>query len=170
MQVMSAAPDIVQLYRQYGHGLFAYARSLSGRRETAEDVVQEAFLRLLGSESPLAKSSPSAFLYGVVRNLSLDETRQSAMHHRHEPAVARSLAERVSKGLGDEQAMMQVALAELEELPLDQREVVVLKVFSGMTFEEIGDLLHLPAATAASRYRYALEKLLMRLAPAKESP
>ena len=169
-ETLIALPDIVQLYRLYGHGLFAYARSLTGRRETAEDIVQESFLRLLESGSPLAKSSPSSYLYGVVRNLAMESSRQAALHRRHQPDVARDLTARASKGLDDERTRMSVALAELESLPVDQREVVVLKVFGGLTFEEIGDILQVPAATGASRYRYALEKLSERLTPLEEKP
>lgn len=161
--------EIVRLYRQYGHGLFAYARSLTGRRDAAEDIVQEAFLRLLKSESPLAKESPAGYLYGVARNLAMESSRQNALHRRHEPDVARDLTARVSKGLDNERALMNAVLAELEDLPVDQREVVVLKILGGLTFEEIGEILQVPAATGASRYRYALEKLSMRLTPAEES-
>src|SRR5262245_63334720 len=101
-------PDIVQLYRQHGPGLFAYARSLAGRRESAEDIVQEAFLRLLGSDSPLAKSSPSGYLYGVVRNLAMESARLFALHRRHEPEVARSQAERASSGVEEVASMTSV--------------------------------------------------------------
>ena len=156
--------DLVQLFRKYGHGLFAYARSLTGRRDVAEDIVQESFLRFIQSGSP---TSPKGFLYGIVRNLALESSRQAALHRRHEPEVARA---RAAKGFDAERALLDAALAEREELPPDQREVVVLKVLGGLTFDEIGGLLQAPAATAASRYRYALEKLAMRLTPLEERP
>ena len=156
--------DTVQLFRQYGHGLFAYARSLTGRRDAAEDIVQESFLRFIQSGSP---ASPKEYLYGIVRNLALESSRQAALHRRHEPEVARA---RAPKCYDDERALMDAALAELEDLPVDQREVVALKVLGGLTFDEIGGLLQVPAATAASRYRYALEKLAARLTPMEEHP
>jgi RNA polymerase sigma-70 factor (ECF subfamily) len=156
-ETLIAPLDLVQLYRRYGHGLFAYARSLTGRRETAEDIVQEAFLRLIESESPLAKSAPSGYLYGVVRNLAMESARQNALHRKHQPAVARNAAAKAPKG-GEDQV-----LAELEALPVEQREVVVLKILGGLTFEEIGGLLQISPATGASRYRYALEKLSERI-------
>lgn len=164
---MRGIDDVVGLYRRYGHGLFAYARALTGRRDAAEDIVQEVFVRFLESESPLAKGSPVGYLYGVARNLAMESLRQAALHRRHQPDVARA---RASKGFDDERALMDAALAELEHLPVDQREVVVLKVLGGLTFDEIGELLQAPAATAASRYRYALEKLAMRLTPLEERP
>ena len=57
----------------------------------------------------------------------------------------------------------EVLRAALAELPPEQREVVVLKVFEEMTFEEIGKSLQLSANTAASRYRYAMKKLRQAL-------
>ena len=51
----------------------------------------------------------------------------------------------------------------LAELPVDQREVIVLKIWHRRTFEEIGDLLEISPNTAAGRYRYGLQKLKVRL-------
>ena len=51
----------------------------------------------------------------------------------------------------------------LAELPLEQREVIVLKVWHDCTFEEIGGLLEISPNTAAGRYRYGLQKLKLKL-------
>ena len=51
----------------------------------------------------------------------------------------------------------------LAELPVDQREVIVLKVWHGCTFEEIGGLLEISPNTAAGRYRYGLQKMKLKL-------
>ena len=55
--------------------------------------------------------------------------------------------------------------AALGELPAEQRAVVHLKLWEGLTFEQIAELLDLPLNTAASRYRYGLDKLRQRLRP-----
>ena len=55
--------------------------------------------------------------------------------------------------------------AALRELPPEQRAVAHLKLWEGLTFEQIADLLGIPLNTAASRYRYALDKLRQRLRP-----
>jgi RNA polymerase sigma-70 factor (ECF subfamily) len=57
--------------------------------------------------------------------------------------------------------------AALAHLPEDQRTVLVLKVWGGLTFPQIADALSIPANTAASRYRYALDKLRTLLAEAR---
>jgi RNA polymerase sigma-70 factor (ECF subfamily) len=65
----------------------------------------------------------------------------------------------------DEAAFRHELAAALGELPEEQRSVVHLKLWEGRTFEQIANLLDIPAITAASRHRYALEKLRDRLRP-----
>jgi RNA polymerase sigma-70 factor (ECF subfamily) len=159
---MAAGDPVLDLYERVGRGLYAYARSLTGRADLAEDFVQEAFLRYLQTgRSPLDPAA-GPFLYGIVRNLGHDLARRSARRAKHESEAARAKPV-VSPG------SEALALAELEQLPLEQREVVVLKILADLTFEEIGELVRAPAATAASRYRYALEKLTARLSAPQEA-
>jgi RNA polymerase sigma-70 factor (ECF subfamily) len=68
----------------------------------------------------------------------------------------------------DEQVFRQELATALGELPEDQRAVVHLKLWEGLTFEEIASVLEIPPNTAASRYRYGLDKLRGRLRPLYE--
>lgn len=76
---------------------------------------------------------------------------------------AAALLEPVEAGLelDDQRRAIESALA---ALPPEQREIVQLKVYEDWTFQEIADLLAIPLNTAASRYRYAMDKLRDRLA------
>ena len=65
----------------------------------------------------------------------------------------------------DEAAFRNELAIALGELPPDQRAVVHLKLWSGLTFEQIAETLEIPLNTAASRYRYGLDKLRARLRP-----
>ena len=65
----------------------------------------------------------------------------------------------------DERAFREALAAALGEIPSDQRAVVHLKLWEGLTFDQIADLLGIPLNTAASRYRYGLDKLRDRLRP-----
>ncbi len=65
----------------------------------------------------------------------------------------------------DEAAFREALSAALGDLPADQRTVVHLKLWEGLTFEQIAELLGIPLNTAASRYRYGLDKLRERLRP-----
>ena len=68
----------------------------------------------------------------------------------------------------DEQAFRNALAESLGELPPDQRAVVHLKLWAGLTFEEIAETLEIPPNTAASRYRYGLDKMRARLRPIYE--
>jgi|SRR6185503_15002432 len=163
---MAAWDPVLELYRRVGRGLYAYARSLAGRGDLAEDLVQEAFLRYLQAGRGAEDAQAPSFLYGIVRNLGLDLTRTTARREKHQAAAARVAAAKLQT---NDDVLTALAFAELQDLPLDQREVVVLKVFAELTFDEIGKLTQVPAATAASRYRYALEKLSERLTAQEEA-
>ena len=163
---MAARDPVLELYRRVGRGLYAYARSFVDGGGQAEDLVQEAFLRYLQTGRDASDPTASAFLYGIVRNLVLDLVRKSARREKHQPDLARAAA---AKSPFQDETLTALAFAELQDLPLEQREVVVLKIFGELTFDEIGRLIQAPAATAASRYRYALEKLSARLTAREEA-
>jgi RNA polymerase sigma-70 factor (ECF subfamily) len=155
---------------EYHRGLLAYALSITGASAGVEDIVQEAFLRLFARWGGKPVESIRAYLYAVTRNLAMDEARRASLQSRKWTEVARAAVRRQS-GLDSEDAELQrLALAELDELPAEQRETVVLKIYGKMTFGEIATLTGVPLSTCASRYRYALEELARRLSAGKESP
>ena len=149
--------EVCRLYEEHGRALLGYACALLGVRASAEDVLQTVFLKIMNEHKTI--SNPVPYLYRAIRNAALNVQRQES---RLIP-------------LEDEQAwfepislMSEVALAvqeALRALPREQREVVVLHVWSEMTFGEIAALIQIPSATAASRCRYALSKLRELLRP-----
>jgi RNA polymerase sigma-70 factor (ECF subfamily) len=132
--------------------LILYGRALGLSHSEAEDVLQETFVALL----KLSDQPEEPVHYGVrsFRNRALNYrrsmwrrlTREFESQRWFERTASESNAERV-------------AMRCLAELPVPQREVIVLKIWHRYTFEEIGDLLGLSPNTAAGRYRYGLEKL-----------
>jgi RNA polymerase sigma factor (sigma-70 family) len=153
-------PAMLLLARQWVGGQF-------GARADAEDVVQEAFLRFWRHRD--RADDPAAYLYACVKRAALDWQRGGRRRLRREEAVASARG----TGVADEplltaplereerRAAVEAALAGLPEA---QREVLVLKVWAGLTFPQIAAALEIPADTAASRYRYALAKLRGQLA------
>ena len=142
--------DVQGLYRQFGPALLAYGASLLGDRAAAEDVLHQVFLEMLGKIS--MPQEPRPYLFRAVRNRALNSRRGSerltALDH-HEWLVRT-------------EATMLAAIAiekAMRELPAEQREVVVMKVWGEMTLEEMAQVLEIPVNTVASRYRYALGKL-----------
>jgi RNA polymerase sigma-70 factor, ECF subfamily len=142
------------LYDRYEDRLFFYARTLTEDAGTAEDVIQEAFVRLLRVEPGGVGESLAPLLFTMVRNLATDTRRRAVVRERLH-------AERSSPAQTEGPASDVADL--LETLPADQREVVFLRIYSGLTFAEIADVTASKLQTVASRYRYALEKLASRL-------
>lgn len=144
-----------------GPALTAYARSFVESFSDAEDVVQQVFLKLLRGTT-IVPDTPLAYLYRAVRNASFNARRngvRGAVHNDSEPAFSRRD--------GDLESALALEKA-LGQLPEEQRQVVVMRIWSGMTLEEVAAAIGVPLNTAASRYRYGLEKLRDRLSPHRE--
>jgi RNA polymerase sigma-70 factor (ECF subfamily) len=153
-----SAEEVRVLYDKHGPALVAYACSFVADAAAAEDVVHEVFLRLLSAEIR-TPDVPVAYVYRAVRNAALNARRSGQRNVQLD--ANNSVFERRD---GNREAALALQHA-LAELPEEQREVVVMRVWSGMTLEEVAAATAAPLNTVASRYRYALEKLRERLRP-----
>lgn len=152
------ANEVRNLYDQHGSALVAYACSFVWDVAVAEDAVHQVFLRLLRAEIP-RPDVPSAYVYRAVRNAALNARR--SVRNDTNLATQNPVFERERE---DREAALALQSA-LAELPEEQREVVIMRVWSGMTLGEVAEATGTPLNTAASRYRYALEKLREKLRP-----
>ena len=153
-----SAEDVRRLYDRHGAALVAHARGFLPDAAAAEDVVHQVFLRLLSAELTMP-DAPVAYVYRAVRNAALNARRGSLRLTELDP---RSSIFRHCGGNQEAALALEKALA---ELPEEQREVVVMRMWSGLTLEEIAAAVGAPLNTIASRYRYALEKLRSKLRP-----
>jgi len=145
-----------ETYDRFGPDVYRYLSVLMGSRSRAEDVMQEAFVRLLR----VARRDPGAlrnhaYVLRVARN---EAYRALSRDGRQERGQGDGLLEIRDLRRGSESERMAIEEA-LASLPDEQREVIHLKTYMNMTFEEISRLTAVSQNTAASRYRYALEKL-----------
>ena len=147
---------------RHGPALVLLARAWVPTRADAEDVVQEAFVRFWKARHRAA--DPTAYLFGCVKRCALDWLRTRGRQVRREAAVARSEGEPLFEGPVEQAERRAAVAAALAELPEAQREVLVMKIWGGLTFPQVAEALGIPADTAASRFRYALDKLRERLA------
>jgi RNA polymerase sigma-70 factor (ECF subfamily) len=147
---------------RHGAALVLFARQWVGGHADAEDVVQEAFVRFWRSREKARDAT--AYLYACVRNCALHWQRSRIRLSRREEAAARPEAEAMFTGPLEQDERRAVIAAALNNLPEGQREVLVMKIWGGLSFPQIALALQMPANTAASRYRYALEKLREELA------
>ncbi|MGZ8920603.1 MAG: RNA polymerase sigma factor [Limisphaerales bacterium] len=141
-----------RLYGEKAAQLLLYGRALGLSHSEAEDVLQETFIALL--KLPERPKAPENYAFRTVRNRAMNYKR----------SLWRRLAREVEslrwfEREPDESPAERAAMRCLQNLPREQREVIVLKIWSRYTFEEIGGLLELSPNTVAGRYRYGLEKL-----------
>jgi RNA polymerase sigma-70 factor (ECF subfamily) len=149
-------------FDRHSAALILLARQWLPSRADAEDVVQEAFVRFWRSRHRVAE--PAAYLYACVKHCALDWLRGRKRQVRREEAHARPEAEAwfMDSLVQDERrAAIEAALG---GLPENQREVLVMRIWGGLSFPQIAAALGISANTAASRYRYALAKLREQLA------
>ena len=138
-------------YDTYGAALYRYAVLLLADAVAAEDVIQQVFAALM-RQPPVLKEE-AHYLRRAVRNECYSHLRR---RQRRAEVVLPLLEPVAERGRDDERLALEAALRELAP---EQREVVHLHVFEGLTFQEIADATGESINTAASRYRYALARL-----------
>lgn len=150
------AEDWQTWFDRHGTALVLLARQFVRGRADAEDVVQEAFVRFWRSRERVAE--PVAFLFACVRRCALDWQRSRRRQtHREEQAARPESDPLFAKAEQDERR--RAIESALQELPVEQAEIVVMKIWGLLSFPEIAAALEISPNTAASRYRYALAKL-----------
>ena len=153
--------ELEMVYRQHRQALFSLALTITGCSGLAEDAVHEAFVRLCGRREKPA-GSLVAYVFAAVRNAAVDcRRREKREQEVTETLFAEARSEEKSQSAMNDNAMR--LRREIESLDKDTREIIVMKIFGELTFEEIGSVLTIPAATIATRYRRALTTLEERL-------
>jgi len=147
---------------RHGPSLVLLARQWTVSRADAEDVVQEAFVRFWRSRERVA--DPAAYLYASVKHCALDSLRGRQRQVRREQATARPEAEPLFAGGIEVDERRSTIEGALRGLPENQAEVLVMKIWGGLTFPQIAAALETSVNTVASRYRYALARLREQLA------
>jgi RNA polymerase sigma-70 factor, ECF subfamily len=146
-----------ELYDACADRLLAFLTARLGSRDRASDVVQETFLRAVASRRRFAKvENPVAYLFQIARNEAIRSTARQRQHPSSQ-LIADELLKSNDSRRNRERA--ELATAALNRIAPDDRELVELKVFAGLTFREIADITGMPQGTVASRYRRALAEL-----------
>ena len=146
------------LYDRFSSALYRVALTLLRSPADAEDAVQEVFVGLVRAGRGLRHvENLRAYLFAALRRAAARIATVPKRSRSLSPDELVQLAspEPVRRDLESELRLERA----LQALPDEQREVVALKIDGGLTFAEIADVLGISANTAASRYRYALEKL-----------
>ena len=151
---------IEEIYDQVGEKIYHYLTIKLGSPSDAEDVLQEVFYRLTRYSFRLqfvrnmnsfvfkiARNEANRFLLKTIKNRKISQ-EISELHEVIKSVISGPNPE-------DEDAVSKA----LAQLPQEQREVIVLKFFEELTFKEISEVFEISVNTAASRYKYGMEKL-----------
>jgi RNA polymerase sigma factor (sigma-70 family) len=146
---------LANLIADHAAALVLFARQLC---DCPEDVVQDGFCKLATSAAP---DDPVAWLYRVVRNAAIDAGRSTRQRAKREQVAARSVlwfAESAVDGLDAE-----TAVAALEALAPEMREVIVARLWGGLTLDQIAIAAGCSVSTAHRRYEAGIAALRERL-------
>ena len=144
-------PEFDRLYRSSRDPMIRLARLLTGSTAVAEEMVQEALLRIYQRKQPL--DNPEAFLRVTVTNLCKNHLRRLRLE--------RSITHQIEPHVLDPE--IDQTWEELRNLPFRQRSVIVLRFYEDLGVEEIAHLLGCRVGTVKSRLHRGLEKLRSEL-------
>lgn len=154
-------PPFEDLYREYLGRIYAYVRAQVGSQADAEDVTSQVFMNAYQAYPRFEPrhSTPAAWLFRIARNATLDHFRAHGRRERlrrtieHQPQPLEDPAERAEERIQYRSLLVQVAL-----LPERHREVIALR-HSGLSFQEVGDLMKCTEDAAKMLYHRALKAL-----------
>jgi len=158
--------ELGRLYDEYSQPLYAFLLNLTRDENDTRDLLQDIFIKLARDPKLLSGvRDERAFLIRLAHNAAIDMMRRRGTRDKtREQFTAESISPFAPTNDPDEQTFRSA----LAELPPEQRAVVHLKLWEGLTFEQIAEMLDIPPNTAASRYRYGLDKLRECLRPIYE--
>jgi RNA polymerase sigma-70 factor, ECF subfamily len=167
---MPADLNIERLYDDHAQALFAFLLNFTRDESDTRDVLQEVYVKLARRPDLLRGARDErAFLIRLAHNAAIDLMRRRDSRGKHQEQFrAEQNSPFATTADPDEAAFRGGLSTALGELPPEQRAVVHLKLWEGLTFEQIAATLNIPANTAASRYRYGLDKLRELLRPLYE--
>lgn len=162
--------DLQRLYDEHAQALFAFLLNFTRDEEDTHDVLQEVFIRLARQPGLLRGARDErAFLMRLAHNAAIDLIRRRGTREKYHSQIAEESPSIFAPTKNPDEAAFRESLSlALAELPPEQRAVVHLKLWENLTFEQIAETLGIPPNTAASRYRYGIDKLRERLRPLYE--
>ena len=152
------------LYDRHARAAYSLAYRMMGERQAAEDLVQDAFLKLWRAAGSyrVERGSVRTWLLSIVHNRGIDQLRSLSSRRRTQEKVEAS-APRVqpSEAFAESwrNAQRDQVREALKSLPAEQLKVLELAYFSGYTHVEIAELLELPLGTVKGRMRLGLQKV-----------
>jgi RNA polymerase sigma-70 factor (ECF subfamily) len=164
---MASSLNLERIYDEHAPALFGFLLNLTRNEADTRDLLQEIFCRIARQPGLLeGVKDLRAFLIRMSHNLAVDLIRRNTTRNRNQEQFGSEREGIFAPAIEPDEESFRRSLSEaLGELPPEQRAVVHLKLWEGLTFETIAEVLEIPPNTAASRYRYALDKMRDHLRP-----
>ena len=164
---MSPAPEtLLRLHTAYAAGVYRFLWTLTRDQAAAQDLLQGVFVKLARDASGLAGAvSEQAWIFRIGRNAALDWLRRGRVRHRAALHLADMAEAFVLPEDPDAAALERRMARALAGLPEEQRAVVQLHLWEGLTFREIAEIQEVPLPTVTSRYHYGITALRAALQP-----
>ncbi len=162
MQEMHGQAEWREWLREHAAKFLLFARQKARNEADAQDLVQEAVLEAIQRQETGAPPAP-ALVFATIHRRAIDWARRESRRAGREAAMTTGAETWFDTSIEERERaqLIQSAIGKLTDI---HREVITLKVWGGLTFAEISDALGIPANTAASRYRYALQELRKQMA------
>lgn len=160
-----SADELEALYNAHAQAVYAFLLNLIRNESDVRDLMQDMFLKLARTPSVMSGvKNPRSFLIRWAHNLAIDMSRRKQTREHHHVELGLQDVRLFEEAENPDLRVFREALsAALGELPQEQRAVLHLKLWEDLTFDAIAEVLGIPLNTAASRYRYGLDKLRDRL-------
>ncbi len=155
------AHALTELYERYANRVYSLAIAIVGGRETAQEVTQDTFLKVWRHPEHYRSDQGhfAAWLLTIARHCAIDRLRQRKRRGAHSLSLDDPNLPEMGNSVQDSETRWQELRYLLDELPREQREVIVLAFYQGMSQREIAAYLHLPLGTVKTRLRLGMQKL-----------
>jgi RNA polymerase sigma-70 factor (ECF subfamily) len=163
--------QVEEIYDRFGERLYHYLTLKLASSSDAEDVLQEVFYRLVRYRVRLRFiREPAAFMFRIARNEAIRFIGRKG-RGRTSPISVEEITGVIQHELtGTDPVLLRRVSEALSRIPENQREVIILRFFEELTFKEISSICGITLNTAASRYRYGIQKLRSLMEDSDEKP
>jgi RNA polymerase sigma-70 factor, ECF subfamily len=163
----NGSPSEADMLSEHIDGLYSYALALSRNRVDAEDLVQETYVRAIPAVRRLRKeSNVKSWMFTILRNIWLNQLRQPRMAVQMSGTdIDQVLPEFRAPSAKDPHSLLLISLDQdqvrqaISRLPVDSREIILLREFEDLSYQEIASVLKCPIGTVMSRLGRARSKL-----------
>jgi RNA polymerase sigma-70 factor (ECF subfamily) len=147
-----------QIYERHKGLLFVYILGMIRSKDLAEDLLQDVMMDMVKKGNSRTQIEDiRAYMLTIARRRCIDHIRRSQKRKR-QPKEEDLILESPQNTLESQEKTRRINRY-LFDLPDEQREVIILHLYKGLTFEEISGITDAPVGTVTSRYRYGLQKL-----------